>query len=421
MKFTLSATADDSFRMTEECLNIYENIKDSIYDINLTCHTSLFNNDAHGVKMTPQQSWNHINEYLPLLDKGIELSLLFNNIYVPPTLENLVQFIKDLKPYYDLGIRSITLPHLLWLKFGLLQIEFPDLKYKDTVLRPTLTAQDFWHHAEEGFIYVNLDRRLTRNLNELRKIKKAQTKFFEKTGRYVNLSLLISEGCFGNCSLWVEHYQHTLQSKPSNSLNIVGNNIEFIQDLHCNKRYNNYFKSTLWTVFKEDFEELISYIDVVKYPGRRIKQLESTLSRLLLLQNEIEKYKNISDNEIFCMITVPFNPKMITEYIKNSDGSKINVWRKTIKNCNYQCWDCMICDDLMDDLVKKRTNFIKSNSIDKTNTSLIIEDLNEKRLDTSLRSIIDGSAVLKTLEKSPESRKPSEDKIKFDWKNSHFI
>lgn len=44
-------------------------------------------------------------------------------------LESFIQFIKDLRPHYESGVRKVTLPNPSWLKYGILQIEFPDLIY----------------------------------------------------------------------------------------------------------------------------------------------------------------------------------------------------------------------------------------------------------------------------------------------------
>ncbi len=45
-----------------------------------------------------------------------------------PTLENLLHLIKELRPYYEIGIRNIIVCDE-YLEFGLLQIEFPKMSF----------------------------------------------------------------------------------------------------------------------------------------------------------------------------------------------------------------------------------------------------------------------------------------------------
>jgi hypothetical protein len=103
---------------------------------------------------------------------GIKVSLVFNNIYTSNDLPIMNQFIMNFKSYYEMGIRSITLPHILWMVHRTIKDNFPDLFIKSTVLRRVRTAQEFWNYANVGFNCVNIDRLLFRNLNELKKLRR---------------------------------------------------------------------------------------------------------------------------------------------------------------------------------------------------------------------------------------------------------
>lgn len=45
------------------------------------------------------------------------------------------------------------------------------------------------------------------------------------------------------------------------------------------------------------------------------------------------------------------NKNIVTSFakaslIKEEDTSKYEKWRKTIKTCKFQCWNCQACDKL---------------------------------------------------------------------------
>jgi len=127
---------------------------DKIFDLIFTCHIEPFMVDAHGVFLTEAENAIHLRHMAKLQEKtGIPVSPVFNNIHVPNTYENLELFVENFKPIYDMGIKSMTMPHMLWMKMGLLQKTFPDLYIKNTVLRRVRNGQDFWNHAEAGFNY----------------------------------------------------------------------------------------------------------------------------------------------------------------------------------------------------------------------------------------------------------------------------
>jgi len=87
----------------------------------------------------------------------------YNNIYTSNSYNNLELFVKNFKRLYNMGIRNVSIPHILWLKMGLLQKTFPDLSIKNTVLRRVRNGQEFWNYAEAGFDYINLDRIIVRD------------------------------------------------------------------------------------------------------------------------------------------------------------------------------------------------------------------------------------------------------------------
>ncbi len=361
LKFTLSVSpiaTVQNFIRNDNILKLFQLYSHLIYDFNFTCRIPPFHTDAHGVFMDPDLSRAHLEDMLYLQDKlKIKISPVFNNIYVPPVIENLKLFIENFKPLYDRGIRSITQPHSLWMRFGLLQKYFPDLEIKNTVLRRLKSAQDFWNFAELGFDYVNIDRVLMRDLKSLKEIKRAQKKFQKKHGKYVRLSMLTNEGCLGNCRYWEEHYQHTMthpDMDSSEKCDAVFNQIKLMNDCASAPLYA--LNKVSLSPFRQDLEELAQYFDVIKVAGR--KTPHANYEHLTVW------FPLLSGKGPFAL---PPNLLIRKCYEEGTDSLKesLDKWRKIIKNCRFQCWDCDACDELHEQVGK---------------TDLIDDDMVEMRL-----------------------------------------
>ncbi len=347
MKYTVSVS-NQLIKKNLEVLtsdNLVKTLKQNkhkIYDLNFACRIPPFETDAMGIPIDSVENEILLRQMLELQAKtNIKVSPVFNNIFVPNNYETLNLFVKHLKPLYERGIRSVTIPHVMWMKFGLLQKEFPELEVKNTVLRRVRDAQEFWNHASAGFSYVNIDRILLRDTKGLKEIHKAQQQFYEKTGKKVVTSLLTGEGCLGNCCFWEEHYQHTMTHPEINSVR----NAEIFdipQRLECQNVNRAVFPlfSTGFNVFKEDINELCQYFDVIKSSGRR--NFGSLKSTLLFIGKMEEDSKSIIEN---------INGKKdIITALYQKDPKLIDIWRNTIKNCRYQCWSCNLCTKLASEL-----------------------------------------------------------------------
>lgn len=250
---------------------------------------------------------------------------MFNDIHTPNHEQNLALFIKNFQPLYDMGIRSVSIPHVLWLKMGAFQARFPEVKIKNTVLRRVRSGQEFWNHAEAGYDYVNLDRVIVRDRRALREVYAAQRLFQEKTGKRVLTSILHGEGCLGNCPLWEEHYQHTLTHPQVNDNPVK--NLEIF-------RYPQHFSCLSFTdhtvlplisaglpPFREDLNAVCRYVDVIKLGGRRAFQ---SLSDNLSL---IEAFFDGKDDLLF-------DPPEILRILSSNPsryGKLLNTWRRRIK------------------------------------------------------------------------------------------
>jgi hypothetical protein len=265
------------------------------------------------------------NAILISRETGVPISATFNNIQVRPDQPNLDLFIKNFKPIYDAGVRSATIPHTSWVMTGQIQNAFPELEIKNTILRGVNTAADVAKQAESGFHYINLDRDLMRNLDELEKIKRVKEKY------NIKISLLANEGCLGSCPIMDEHYHFN---------NTRGEEPQYFADtisrISCSswdiKDPSSSLKTANIPPWKEDWDELLEYIDVFKMHGR--ESVEQFFNSLSIVDNFINNKEILFDE--------------FSGYLEgnNLEGKPINAWRKFIKNCKFDCWDCNKCDKL---------------------------------------------------------------------------
>ena len=313
-------------KLTEtEFYTFYEfckNYKHLIYDLYFTCRMPPFGQDAMGdVFDDPGQPIDvalHMQNTL-----GIPISATFNNIMVRPSQQNLNLFIENFKGLYDAGVRSATIPHTHWIATGQIQKAFPDLFIKNTILRNVTHPNEIENLAKAGFHYINLDRDLMRDSDMLAKMKRCADK------NNVKLSLLGNEGCLGGCTMMDEHYQYNMTRADSP---------QYFNDpisrVSCPKwdveEPASQLKAANIPPWKEDWIELQQYVDVFKMHGR-----ESS-SRLFETIDIIQRWDN--DEEI---LFDQFN-----DYLQetNLEGRPIDGWRKKIKNCKFDCWDCNYCE-----------------------------------------------------------------------------
>ena len=157
--------------------NFCEKYKHLIYDLYFTCRMPPFMQDAMG-DVILNDNYATIENALNIQEHlDIPISATFNNILVRPDQNNLDLFIQNFGQLYDSGIKIATIPHTQWLLTGQIQKIFPELKIKNTILRNVDKANQVAKLAEAGFHYVNVDRDLMRDLDELEKMKRVSDKY----------------------------------------------------------------------------------------------------------------------------------------------------------------------------------------------------------------------------------------------------
>ena len=315
--------------------------KDYIYDLYFTCRMPPFTQDSMGDVFQGDVRQLYYNAKAISEDAGnIPLSATFNNIYVRPDIEQLDLFVKNFAQLYDLGVKTVTLPHTSWLSTGIIQKEFPELKIKNTILRNVTKPNEIVALAKAGFHYINLDRDLMRDREALKKIKKAK-EYCAEIGKPVELSLLANEGCWGGCSMMDEHYHFNntrTEQTPQYFNDPISTHSCSLWDIEDN---SHALKAANLPPWREDWEEFLDLgIDVFKMHGREngMKLMES--------MQMIEAWA--SEHEL---VTGDFKEYM--EDLKIPD-SPIALWREKIKTCGFECWDCNYCEAVVDAHLKKQ-------------------------------------------------------------------
>ncbi|HDZ21461.1 hypothetical protein LCGC14_0124860 [marine sediment metagenome] len=151
-------------------------------------------------------------------DFEIPISLTMNQMSVPFELlsgnkEVWNAFVDWLGGFYGRGLRSCTIcsPHMM--RSGLLQRAFPDMTWKNTVNQILDNTQKVANYIALGYNFIQLDRSLNRNVDELRNVRKYVDAYNRANNAHVLTCLLVTEGCLPFCPYKREH--DDIQACPS--------------------------------------------------------------------------------------------------------------------------------------------------------------------------------------------------------------
>lgn len=312
--------------------------KDYIFDLYFTCRMPPFEQDAMGDLFQNSQQTTYNALYISE-KTGIPLSATFNNIFVRPDQTNLDLFIDHFKFVYERGVRIATIPHTSWLMTGQIQKEFPELFIKNTILREVTRPNEIVSLAKAGFHYINLDRDLMRDREQLVKLKEAKD-YCESIGKPVKLSLLANENCWGGCPIMPEHYHYNSTRQVDNP--------EFFADPISRVSCSSWdmsdsahsLKAAILPPWKEDWLEFIDLgIDVFKMHGREsASRLKESMD---IIKNWAQDSKYLFPN---------FDEFIHDIHIENRP---IDIWREKIKTCKFDCWKCNYCESVIDSRVRK--------------------------------------------------------------------
>ena len=324
--------------VTNTFLPFLKEYREYILDLYFTCRIPPFDQDAMGDCFTVNEALIESACYISN-QSDIPLSATFNNIWIRPDQKNLDLWIKEFAPVYNSGVRVVTLPHTSWVSTGQIQAAFPELFIKNTILREVTKPSEIVSLAEAGFNYINLDRDLMRDRDQLLRIRKAKD-YCKFLGKPVMLSMLVNETCWGGCPIMPEHYQY-------NSTRTKDDPIFFaspISRVSCStwdiEHPEADLKQANLPPWRDDWEEMLELgIDTFKLHGRE---------SMMRLQESMDLIKRWADEEEY----------MFPEYKKyekqlKMKESPLKKWREKIKTCKFDCWDCNYCEAVVEAHMKK--------------------------------------------------------------------
>jgi len=307
-----------------------------IYDIYFAYIMPPFVNDAMGCaniavlakEGIEAQNRRILSVMLQIQEKyGIKVSATFNNTLVEPTIQNLYIFMEKLKPLYKQGLRSITIPHYSWMLNGLLKKEFPEMTIKNTVLKRVSRAQEYVDYAKVGFDAINIDRYNLRDLDNLKRLKKAYERY------NIPMILLANEWCKGLCPAMSEHYHYNNSNSKDTAINYFKTELGMKTCPAWHQQIPWYhLQNANMPIYRKDMEELLNYIQIFKLHGR---------SDFGLMKQSMEIVKRYADGE-----DVVFKP--LYDIVKKFgyEEKMFEKWNTYIKNCKFECWDCDVCERL---------------------------------------------------------------------------
>tara|TARA_R110000851_G_scaffold18423_4_gene57968 strand:+ start:14741 stop:16411 length:1671 start_codon:yes stop_codon:yes gene_type:complete len=370
----------------QEFFDFLRQNKHLIYDVYFTSRIPPFAQDAMGDIFLHNEDYAYaINTALYIQKEiGIPISATFNNTTVPPTQSNLDTLIRNFKPLYDAGVKTVTIPHTHWMATGQIKKAFPEIHVKNTILRDVSTPSEIVNLAKAGFDYINLDRDLMRNRDVLLRLLEAKVWIKKNLGKDIKYSLLANEGCLGNCPMMVEHFEfnNTRQDPTPQYFN------DPISRVSCPKwdvlDPSVHLKTADLPPWREDWEEFINDlgIDVFKMHGRE------AIPRLYETMEIIRKWDNGDE-----ILVAGFETYLEETNLKDKP---INIWRDKIKNCKFDCWECQYCDKIYkaksdldhSDIIKHVATVIADSGVPKLKVD--VPGLTSPRVQTVLNGIAKG-------------------------------
>jgi len=363
--FSLPLNPKLDFNEFNDFVNFCKYYKKYITDIYVTIRIPPFVQDAMGDVFDQEQAnIAFTNAMVVQSQTGIPVSATFNNIDIPPTEENLDIWIAHFKHIYDAGIRTVTLPHTIWMLSGKIQKKFPDLYIKNTILRNVQRPNELVELVKAGFSYINLDRDLMRDTQTLLKIKEAKEYCIKKYNRDIKVSILANEGCWGNCVVQDEHFQYNSSRSDFSTPTYFMTNLSKYTCPKWELEDNAFeLKKANMPPWRDDWVEMHEKygIDVFKMHGR--EHIPRMFESMSIIRKFAKGYDIVSDN--------------FEEYIKetNLENNPINIWRSKIKECKFNCWKCSYCDKVVESRTKtKLINHINISLQDALNEKSNISD-----------------------------------------------
>jgi len=368
--YNIIANADQSFR--DEIDDIY-----FAKDFHYKFHGQ---NRRYGDVMGKNASDLQIDNLFKIQEKwGIPASLTLNQethpteIIIDPEIRK--QFVNFIGEFYDRGLRVCTISNIHLMGTGILQKNFPEMNWKNTVNHIVGNCQQMVDLHVLGYNYIQFDRQLNRNMSNLRRMSRVAK------DRGIKTYLLASEGCMPFCPFKEEH--DTVQ--PWIGSNQGKSYFGTLNKISCDKwRFPDRWgqpprigTSCVWDT-NERFDMYNNLVDVFKFSGRLIKMM-GVVPESKAVWSYIDKkddvifigkcfedvYNNgqgfLSNWDGLGYVTV--DPSQEHNYFLGNPGvgerckayfNSIEHPYKTeaglkmckaLPNCKNQCYDCHLCED----------------------------------------------------------------------------
>ena len=318
--------------INKDLLPFLNECKHVVSDLYFTCRIDPFNMDAMGGVIVSDEINAVLDNALKISEiTGIPISATFNNTKIDPAYPNYKTLVENFAPLYEAGVRNITIPHTSWLGFGLKK-EFPELFVKNTIINRVNTASEVAVLFEQGFDYVNLDRKMMRDEDGLKEITKAKEKMQDKLGRKLYISLLWNEMCEGNCPVQNEHFLYNFtrtEDKPAYFDSKMYDVSPCVQKDASSPEY--ILRAASIPSYYSHISHLNKYVDVFKMHGRENKEVFYNTMGII---RQFVRRELINDPYRAVLSKAP--DKLRKQFL--------NV----IKNCKFDCWKCNLCEVVAD-------------------------------------------------------------------------
>ena len=368
--YNIIANADQSFR--DEIDDIY-----FAKDFHYKFHGQ---NRRYGDVMGKNASDLQIDNLFKIQEKwGIPASLTLNQethpteIIIDPEIRK--QFVNFIGEFYDRGLRVCTISNIHLMGTGILQKNFPEMNWKNTVNHIVGNCQQMVDLHVLGYNYIQLDRQLNRNMSNLRRMSRLAK------DRGIKTFLLASEGCMPFCPFKEEH--DTVQ--PWIGSNQGKSYFGTLNKISCDKwRFPDRWgqpprigTSCVWDT-NERFDMYNNLVDVFKFSGRLIKMMgvvpeskavwsyiDKKDDVIFIAKSFEDVYNNgqgfLSNWDGLGYVTV--DPSQEHNYFLGNPGvgerckayfdSIEHPYKteagikmcKALPNCKNQCYDCHLCED----------------------------------------------------------------------------
>ena len=293
-------------------------------------------------------------------------------------------FIKWIGEFYERGLRMCTISNMDLMSTGILQENFPDMKWKNTVNHIVSNVQQMIDLISLGYDIIQFDRSLNRNMVELRRMSK------EARNRGVKSILLASEGCMPMCPFKKEHDTVQPWMGSTEGKSYFGT----LSLISCNKwrsKTDIFNDSTFlygalprigtqceWDT-NERFDMYNDLVDNFKFSGRLMSPYANSKSESYACwYYKSDDRKNVfiarSFKEVYDLGTgflsqwngrgyVTTSPDDLKKYDVRYPSNKIKAEKyfeeidhiykteagvkmcEALPNCKNQCWNCHLCED----------------------------------------------------------------------------